>query len=834
MDWQQPRVRLLVGTVVAVAVPVYLWSLFDLINAGYSLERWLSLLGITVAGCVSSRWVVRIPRTQTSMAVSDTLIIAVTMIYGVAPGVLAAGAFHLVSYWSMTRNKSLSHWRELPKWRIDRAVFNISSHGVQAYAYGMVYYSVLPAGEVRAHEIVLPVLLLTATTFLINMALMHGIESLAGRGSFRSLWQQNIPLVPLYFLASASGAAIIRFLHEVAGPSAFLLALPILLVIYYAHRFYDEKYEEINRLYLQTVEAFANSIDALEIHTDHKQYIKHHIRRTQTATLALALALNVDKKTYEALGIASMLHDVGKISIPSYILHKPSPLNDREMQKMKTHPEVGASIISVIDFQGPVIDIVRHHHENWDGSGYPDGLKGEKIPYGSRILSVAEVFEALRARRVYRRRAFEREAAVEVMSRDAYRFDPQVFKKFLEIVPNLDQEMERVDIGVHLREPKEHRDSKGTADVVGASNASTYSSIISEPQREVYALFEILQTIGTSLSRTETLTIVASKIKKIIPFDTLTIYLMDEKKEALTTAYVIGENKQAFQGLTIEVGTRLAGWVAANNRPLYNVHPGPDTIGLEENLRHSYQNSILSPLVHEDRLLGTIALYQKDHGRYSDDHIRHMEIIANRASIALYNAIIFEETRDDAFTDRLTSLANSRFLYIFFEQALSEAKRYGEPLTVIEMDLDDFKSVNDRYGHHSGDRFLKEVGLILKAQMRDSDVLVRYAGDEFIAILPKTTLEQARQFSFRIQDAVEGANIDVGMGKTLSVGISLGLAAYPTDGTELESLLMAADKNMYEHKTRRKGRRRRGEELDTGAQQPSLFGTEEITGPHVG
>ena len=183
--------------------------------------------------------------------------------------------------------------------------------------------------------------------------------------------------------------------------------------------------------------------------------------------------------------------------------------------------------------------------------------------------------------------------------------------------------------------------------------------------------------------------------------------------------------------------------------------------------------------------------------------------------------------------DRLTGLANSRFLYIFFEQALSEAKRYSEPLTVIEMDLDDFKSMNDRYGHHSGDRFLEEVGHILKAQMRDSDVLVRYAGDEFIAVLPKTTLEQARQFSFRIQDAVEGADVDVGIGKTLSVGISLGLAAFPTDGTELESLLMAADKNMYENKMRRKGRRRRGEQLESGAHQPSLFGTEEIAGPRA-
>jgi diguanylate cyclase (GGDEF)-like protein len=205
-----------------------------------------------------------------------------------------------------------------------------------------------------------------------------------------------------------------------------------------------------------------------------------------------------------------------------------------------------------------------------------------------------------------------------------------------------------------------------------------------------------------------------------------------------------------------------------------------------------------------------------------------MEIVSNRASIALFNAIRFEETQEDAFTDRLTGLPNSRFLYIFFEQTLSEAKRYGEPLTLIEMDLDDFKSVNDRHGHHTGDRFLKEVGRILKAQMRDSDVLVRYAGDEFIAVLPKTSYEQARQFSYRLQDAVEATVLDVGVGP-LKVGISLGLASYPASGTDLESLLMAADKNMYEDKARRRGRKRGGEEASDSF-QPSLFEKEELQG----
>jgi diguanylate cyclase (GGDEF)-like protein len=547
-------------------------------------------------------------------------------------------------------------------------------------------------------------------------------------------------------------------------------------------------------------------------------------------TLGLARALNVDEKTYEGLRYASVLHDVGKISIPSYILHKPTRLTEREFQKMSTHPAVGAQILSSIDFPFPVVAIVKHHHENWDGSGYPDGLKAEQIPLGSRVLAIADCYEALTARRVYRR-SLSRDAAIAIMKRESNKFDPQVFKRFLEVIPALEEELNSIEVR-SLTDPKEHTDHARDRDIVGQPKSVTLSSSISEPQQEIFTLFEIFQNIGNSLSKTDTLTILASKLEKIVPFTTLVIYLVDDGSGELRPAHVGGVHKDSFADLQIEIGTRLAGWVAANNRFLYNVHPGPDTMTLPPEIRSLYGNSLLAPLVHEERPLGTIALYTAGDGRYTDDHIRLMEIVSNRASIALFNAIRFEETQEDAFTDRLTGLPNSRFLYIFFEQTLSEAKRYGEPLTVIEMDLDDFKGVNDRYGHHTGDRFLKEVGRILKEQMRDSDVLVRYAGDEFIAVLPKTSYEQARQFSYRLQDAVEATVLDVGVGP-LKVGISLGLASYPASGKDLESLLMAADKNMYEDKARRRGRKRGGE-APTDSFQPSLFEREELQGQRPG
>jgi diguanylate cyclase (GGDEF)-like protein len=833
MDWRHwpASVKIYVAAVVGVAVPMYAWAVHQSIRTAltYPADRLLSLLGILLVAALSARWVVRIPRTKTWIAVADCLIISIVMIYGLAPGIVAHGLFNLVGYWFAVEQEPQEHLGVRLVWSRLRALFNLSCGALHALAYGAVFLAVKPVEPVTAPQIVFPVLLVGLTYFFVNALGIHVAHALWGQARFLELWRQDFPLLPIYFVASACGAAIVYLFHEMVGPGAFALALPFWIVAYYAHRFYKEKYEELAKVHRQTLEAFAFCIDAMELHTDFKHHTHTHIQRTQVLTLGLARALNVDEKTYEGLRYASVLHDVGKISIPSYILHKPTRLTEREFQKMSTHPAVGAQILSSIDFPFPVVAIVKHHHENWDGSGYPDGLKGDAIPLGSRILALADCYEALTARRVYRR-SLSRDAAIAIMKRESHKFDPAVFKRFLEVIPDLEEELKSIDVRA-LAEPKEHTDHARDRDIVGQPKSATLSSSISEPQQEIFTLFEIFQNIGNSLSKTDTLTILASKLEKIVPFTTLVIYLVDDGSGELRPAHVGGLHKEHFSDLRIEIGTRLAGWVAANNRFLYNVHPGPDTMTLPVDLRGVYGNSLLAPLVHEERPIGTIALYHASDRRYSDDHIRLMEIVSNRASIALFNAIRFEETQEDAFTDRLTGLPNSRFLYIFFEQTLSEAKRYGEPLTVIEMDLDDFKGVNDRHGHHTGDRFLKEVGRILKEQMRDSDVLVRYAGDEFIAVLPKTSYEQARQFSYRLQDAVEAKVLDVGVGP-LKVGISIGLASYPAVGRDLESLLMAADKSMYEDKARRRGRKRGLDPADSF--QPSLFEKEEFQGQRPG
>ena len=190
------------------------------------------------------------------------------------------------------------------------------------------------------------------------------------------------------------------------GLLAMAIVLPVLAVL---HRTLGASFgrledarrhlRQMDRLYLSTVETLAMAIDA-------KDDVTHsHVRRVQAYATALAKELGVDDEpTLRAVEAAALLHDTGKLAVPEHILNKPGKLTPPEFEQMKRHVDVGADILSLVNFPFPVVPIVRCHHENWDGTGYPRGVKGEEIPIGARILSVADCFDALTSDRPYRRR----------------------------------------------------------------------------------------------------------------------------------------------------------------------------------------------------------------------------------------------------------------------------------------------------------------------------------------------------------------------------------------------------------------------------------------------
>jgi diguanylate cyclase (GGDEF)-like protein len=236
-----------------------------------------------------------------------------------------------------------------------------------------------------------------------------------------------------------------------------------------------------------------------------------------------------------------------------------------------------------------------------------------------------------------------------------------------------------------------------------------------------------------------------------------------------------------------------------------NSSPELDLVGLPEEVAKNYRGVLVSPLIREDGAFGAITLYSKGRTSYTTEHVRLLESVAQHAASALNNALTFERTKESALTDPLTELPNSRGFYMMLEQRLAECQRLGrESLALISMDVDDFKRINDQWGHAIGDRLLANVGRIIRKELRQMDILSRYAGDEFVAIMPMASQAMAEAAAERIRAAVEKQKFSVRTGKYVDVGLSAGIATFPADGETSEELLTAAARNMQKEKHARK------------------------------
>jgi len=344
------------------------------------------------------------------------------------------------------------------------------------------------------------------------------------------------------------------------------------------------------------------------------------------------------------------------------------------------------------------------------------------------------------------------------------------------------------------------------SDIMGTPNddGAGFRSI-TEAQREVFALHEIAQTIGSSLNLNDTVTLVSNKLKAIVPFDSCIIFVVDERSGKATAAYASGEDAEVFSHRRMNVGDGITGWVIANSRSMCNASPELDLVGLPEEIAKQYRGVLVSPLLREDGAFGAITLYSKTRTSYTTEHVRLLESVCQHASSALNNALTYEKTRESALVDPLTELPNARGFYMMLEQRIAECQRMNrESLAVISMDIDDFKQINDRYGHSIGDRLLASVAGVLRRELRQMDILTRYAGDEFVAIMPMASTTMAASVGERMRNAVEEQLFSVRTGTVVGLGMSVGFACFPDDGETTEELLTAAARNMQRDKHGRK------------------------------
>jgi diguanylate cyclase (GGDEF)-like protein/putative nucleotidyltransferase with HDIG domain len=578
-------------------------------------------------------------------------------------------------------------------------------------------------------------------------------------------------------------------------PIASLLLVPVVLYLglraYFVllARFDHERrnVKQISELHLATIEALARAIDAKD------GTAENHIRRVQIYATAVARELGMSELEVQAVKTGALLHDIGKLAVPDHILAKPGPLTPEEFQKVQAHPQVGADIIATVPFPYPVAPLILSHHERWDGRGYPYGLKGEDIPLGARILCLVDYFGALTSVRPYHE-PMAVDAAVSLIEQEAGKaLDPRAVAAFLRILPRVRDEAEG---------------SGKTAPAHAAK--STVFDDIAVAHGEIYALYEIAQTMGTSLGVSDSMAHIASKLTTLVPFSACTLFLYDQVTETLRCRFATGTDFELMQQLTLKNGQGLTGWVARNRRSLVNARPSSDLEAAGSSLPTALQSALVCPLVFEDRVIGTLAVYHTTPSFYQEDHRRLLDRVCEQAAAVINNAIVFERTHEASLTDPLTSLPNTRFMVAHLNAELARAERLSTEVSLLVLDLDDFKEINDTHGHHVGDRALREVAQVLRTVIRPYDICVRYAGDEFIVVLAGCGFDEAENKRKELQDAVSETVFEARPGTLVPLSISAGSAVFPHDGDSYESLLAKADSRMYRDKVARKSRTRGG------------------------
>jgi diguanylate cyclase (GGDEF)-like protein/putative nucleotidyltransferase with HDIG domain len=556
--------------------------------------------------------------------------------------------------------------------------------------------------------------------------------------------------------------------------------------------------EAMSQLHLATAEALATAIDAKD------QTTHCHVRRIQVYAAGMGEVFGLPPEDIAALNAGALLHDVGKLGVPSHILNKPGRLTPAEFERMKLHTVVGAQILNRVNFPYPVIPIIRHHHEQWDGRGYPDQLKGEEIPLTARILAVVDCFDSIREDRPFRRGMTAEEATALLQRGAGNHFDPEVVELFLRNLPRFEAEIRGKGLEHQPARDKATEPIKlSDIDLSQTRERGSYIAydVIKQANREVYALYEIARTFGTSLKVEQTLEILVDKVGHVVPFDTCAVYFYDESKGHATVRHVVGKNAELITARCIVPGEGVTGFALSHRTPIKELHPSLDFTDFKTNEELNYTAMASLPLFKDEVLLGAISVYSTELPQYTDDHMRLLETVTRLASDALANAMQHAQAESHALTDALTGLPNARALALRFDEEAARARRMNRTFQVLMLDLDEFKNVNDSHGHKIGDMMLHEVASIIQKQLREYDFLARYAGDEFVALVPELAGIQVEELCMRIENVVSQFALPVGRGDLARVGISLGTATFGIDGETLDQLLVSADKEMYRVKS---------------------------------
>ena len=649
--------------------------------------------------------------------------------------------------------------------------------------------------------------------FFANTLPISVVIALTEGKSSRKVWSECYFWSFPYYLVGAAAVGLVGIVNRSAGWETSLLVLPLIYWVYRSYRLYlgrleaekerveieKRHVEEIASLNMRTIEALALAIEAKD-HTTHT-----HLQRVRTYAVAVAKELKLGEDEIEALRAAALLHDIGKLAVPEQIINKPGRLTPEEFEKMKVHPLVGAEILERVAFPYPVAPIVRAHHERWDGTGYPEGLAGEGIPIGARILAAVDCLDALASHRQYRPALPLAEAMAKVKEKSGTWFDPQV----VEILQAQYVDLERIaQMSEDTAAPglsKTVRVERGQAPAAGFERTepthgpvdNDFLTSIASARQEAQTMFELSQDLGVSLSLSETLSVLSMRLRRMIPYDSIAVFV--NRNGWLLPELVSGENFRMLSSLKIRVGEGLCGWVAENCKPIVNGNPQVEAGYVVDPGKHAtLQSALVVPLEGLNGVVGVLAMYHANRDAFTPDHLRILLAVASKVALSVENALKYQQAESSATTDYLTGLPNARSLFVHLAQEVARCRRMKTSLAVLVCDIDGFKQINDSFGHLEGDKLLREFTTRLKDVCRGYDYVARMGGDEFVITAPGLTAEAAKEKADRLNQAAIESGRHV-CGRDV-ITLSVGMAFCPEDGYDVERLLAEADRRMYSMK----------------------------------
>lgn len=683
----------------------------------------------------------------------------------------------------------------------EQVVFNVTNTIVSTVAAWGAYTFVLKASDQIPPAVAAAILVY----FCVNLVLVTRMIGWASGQRVPDLMQEMFLATAPYYLFAGFMATAVSLVASHYGWLSGQLMFPLVWACYHSVRLYVNRQEErkkhleeIAAVHLRTIEALAMAIEAKDENTH------EHLCRVRVYVEEIGKELKLSAAEMQALQAGSLLHDIGKLAVPEHILTKPGKLTPEEFEKMKIHPIVGADILSRVGFSYPVVPIVHSHHERWDGKGYPDGLVGDEIPIGARILSAVDCFDALTSDRPYRPGLPLDEAMKYVKGQAGTQFDPAVVEvlerryRDLELKARAEgARMESLKTSFHVW----RGDAPAAGFEAGGDKHPAASSVgalarIAAAGQEAQVLYQLGQTLGNSLSLEETMGVLSDKLRKLVPHDLFVMHLV--QGEELIASYVDGDPEIRFERQPIPMGEGLSGWVAHTRKSILNgnasVEPGIQSTPLRSALAVPVESAEGDE---PGRIFGVLAIYSLTPDAFTRDHLRILQAVIHKVARSIENSLNYKRVESEAVTDFLTGVMNARGFLLEAERKLAAPGAHEASIAFLACDLNDFKSVNDSDGHAAGDDLLRIVAESFVSLCGDGSLVARLGGDEFVCLLSGATPAQVETLSAAVVASIEaGSTRLLGRG----VGASMGVAFLGCDGNTLAELAAVADQRMYHMK----------------------------------